>query len=449
METHLIHITCDAPKASEGLPTPVASPPRPPTPPAAQVRQYSWHHYDKKKGDLYDVRREFVGANRQTNRVIPSLPSQAPPVSRAHLMSVVRKVERSERSKGKLQKGSVFKGLHENQGKNITSSLYSPQKPEGLSQQYSVIRDNVECSNSEMNQLDHASHYAYDKNTLKSSKARKEKEEVKFKNSGSTNDDDIECDVTEHDNDATIRDTDVNKPIARKRYTQKHSFVAIKGFVKSSLRICSQTFTKIAFILAIVISIFDGLRNIKLLERKSPIGTSPSLFSSEPRVALCFRDASILSSLRESTATIISISEGLCSCIHKGIFLDNNKQLIRCMRILQNAIIYEETFCSLSGKLKLAAPYVYLGYATYELATFSKNVSAGKRLVRYIFPFADFWAFRVDYLDTYTVNLELDDNFKVIYALVYLYIFTFTIRGHPVIGQPPQVLFSILWFIFL
>ena len=77
-------------------------PPRPPTPPAAQVRQYSWHHYDKKRGDLYDVRREFVGANRQTNRVIPSLPSQAPPVSTAHLMSVVRKVERSERSKGKL-----------------------------------------------------------------------------------------------------------------------------------------------------------------------------------------------------------------------------------------------------------------------------------------------------------------------------------------------------------
>ena len=262
-------------------------------------------------------------------------------------MSVVRKVERSERSKGKLQKGSVFKGLHENQGKNITSPLYSRQKPEGISQQYSVIRDNVERSNSEMNQLVHtshyaydenqgknimsplysrqkpegisqqysvirdnversnsemnqlvhASHYAYDKNILKSSKARKEKEEVKFKNSGSTNDDDIECDVTEHDNDATIRDTDVNKPIARKRYTQKHSFVAKKGFVKSSLRICSQTFTKIAFILAIVISIFGGLRNIKLLERKSPIGTSLSLFSSEPRVALCFRDALILSSL--------------------------------------------------------------------------------------------------------------------------------------------------------
>ena len=84
-------IGCDAPNMSEELPTPMASPPRPPTPPAAQVRQYSWHHYAKKKGDLYDIRREFVGANRQTNRVTPSLSQQAPLVAKAHLMAVVRK----------------------------------------------------------------------------------------------------------------------------------------------------------------------------------------------------------------------------------------------------------------------------------------------------------------------------------------------------------------------
>ena len=118
-------------------------------------------------------------------------------------MAVVRRIERSERSKGKLQRDSVFKGLHESQGKNITSSLHSRQRPEGVSQQYSVIRDNAERSNSEMNQFVHASHYEYDKYTLKSSKARKEKEEVKFKRPGSTNDD-IESDVIKHDNDVTI-----------------------------------------------------------------------------------------------------------------------------------------------------------------------------------------------------------------------------------------------------
>ena len=87
---------CDAPNVSEELPTPMAPPPRPPTPPAAQVRQYSWPHYAKKKGDLYDIRWEFVGANKQTNRVTPSLSQQAPLVVKAHLMAVLRRVERSE-----------------------------------------------------------------------------------------------------------------------------------------------------------------------------------------------------------------------------------------------------------------------------------------------------------------------------------------------------------------
>ena len=56
------------------------------------------------------------------------------------------------------------------------------------------------------------------------------------------------------------------------------------------------------------------------------------------------------------------------------------------------------------------------------MATFARTFLAGKLLVTYIFPFADFRASRVYYLDTYTVNLELDDNFKVFYDLVYLYI---------------------------
>ena len=41
------------PKASEGFPTPVASPPRTLTPPAAQMRQYSWRKYVKKEVCLY------------------------------------------------------------------------------------------------------------------------------------------------------------------------------------------------------------------------------------------------------------------------------------------------------------------------------------------------------------------------------------------------------------
>ena len=87
---------CDAPNASEELPMPMASSPRPPTPPAAQVRQYSWRHYAKKEVCLYDIRREFVGANKQTNLASPSLSQQAPLVAKAHLLTVVRRVERKE-----------------------------------------------------------------------------------------------------------------------------------------------------------------------------------------------------------------------------------------------------------------------------------------------------------------------------------------------------------------
>ena len=304
----------------------------------------------------------------------------------------------------------------------MTSLLSSRSKAERGNQQISVMS---EYSDSERKPVNHISRKTDDLYTLKLSKARKNKREGDFKCLGSTNCDVMVSDVTvtEANGDVTMRD--VNKPIARKRYAQKHSLVSKQGFIKSSVRVCSQTFTKVACILAIVISILGGLCNIKLPERKSPIGTSSSLSPSEPRVVLSFLDSSVLSSLRESSAAIIGISEGLCSCIHKGMFLNNNKQLISCMKVLQNTIICEETICTnryLSGRLKLAAPYVYSDYATYELATFTKSVLAGKRLGIYIFLSADFCTFPVYYLNTYTVNLELDDDFTVFYNLIYLYI---------------------------
>ena len=74
---------CDASNEALDLPMPMTSSPRPPTLPAAQVRQYSWHHCAKK--DLSDIRREFMGANSQTNRVSPFLSRQTPLVSKVHL----------------------------------------------------------------------------------------------------------------------------------------------------------------------------------------------------------------------------------------------------------------------------------------------------------------------------------------------------------------------------
>ena len=108
----------------------------------------------------------------------------------------------------------------------MTSLLLPGQKSEGGSQQYSVMR---EYSSSEMSLFDDEYQHTNDKCTLKRSKAKKEEREAVFKHPGSTNYDDIVSDVivTERNGDITMRD--VNKPIARKRYAQKHSFVSKKG----------------------------------------------------------------------------------------------------------------------------------------------------------------------------------------------------------------------------
>ena len=285
--------------------------PRPPTPATAQIRQNSGRKYVNKEVCIY----------------IPMLKPL------------------------KTRKDSMFKDLHKSQEKNITSLLFSRQKPEGICQQYSVISDDAEHSNSEMNKLVHASQYANDKYTLKSSKARKGKEEVKFKHPGSTNDDDIECDVIEHDNDATIRDTDVNKLIARKRYApKKHSFVHPKEFLKSTLSMCRQSFTQVAVILAVVISILRGGLNMKLPKLICTSGLASvecesgnNSNSAHPLVAISFLEFPILTILRESTATITNISKRLCSCIRKVMFLNNSKPLTRCMKVLQNTIIRRVT----------------------------------------------------------------------------------------------------------
>ena len=113
-------------KSSEGFPTPVASPPRPPIPPIAQIRQYSGRKYVNKEVCLY---------------------------------------------------------IH----------------------------------------------------ILKPLKARKEKEEAEFKPLGSTNYGVIGSDVMvkESNSDVILREVDVNRPVARKRYApKKHSFVHTNSSLK-------------------------------------------------------------------------------------------------------------------------------------------------------------------------------------------------------------------------
>ena len=184
---------------------------------------------------------------------------------------------------------------------------------------------------------------------LKPLKTRKEKEELKFKSSGRTicrNHSDVIVSgviLASPNSDVILRNVEVNRPIARKRYVpKKQSLMHSEGSFKSSLRACSRTFTFIALLLAIVINVSGGLFNIRLSERKSTGGTSASLSLFESSVAISCRDSLFLSILRESSANILGINEGLCPCMMAETIWNNNKQLIRRMEVLHNTIIRDE-----------------------------------------------------------------------------------------------------------
>ena len=152
---------------------------------------------------------------------------------------------------------------------------------------------------------------------------------------------------------------------------------------------------------------------------------------------------------------LLILIKGLCSRISKVMFLTGNKQLAGSMKMLQNTLRRGVTILSRFSRpralARSSASSRSTRYSTRSEPTLTRNILAGKRLDTYIFPSADFWASRVYYLDTYTVNLEFDDDFPVVYDLLYIqyiYILLFTVRGHPVPGQYTQGLFYILWFIF-
>ena len=136
-----------------------------------------------------------------------------------------------------------------------------------------------------------------------------------------------------------------------------------------------------------------------------------------------------LAILRESAAAIIDLSKGLCSCISKVMFLTGSKQLAGSMKMLQITLRCGVTILSrCSQSSEFARPRTTTrsqGYSTCSEPTLTSNVLGGKRLYAYIFSSADLWASRVYYLDTYTINLEFDDDFPVVYDLLYMYIYIY------------------------
>ena len=315
-------------ETSEELPMPMASSPKSPTPPAVQVKQYSWRHNAIPNECSYDKRREFVDSGKQTNHVSLLLPQQAPLVSQAHLLSVVRKVGKSERVKGKLQQEFVIKSPSPHRGKTMTSLFYSRQKSEGKDQQCSI---NTERSKSETNQFIPIYQYKTNIYTLKPSDSGKEQRGIKFKRPGSANGKHSDDVIS----DGINQGLDVNRLIARKRYaTTKHSFSHTKEFLKATLNICKQSFIQLAMILAVVISLIGSGLNMNLLKLVCTAGLAVVVCqecgnnsNGTLPLAISVLVYAILPILRESTAAITNISKVLGSCIPKVMVFDNKKQL--------------------------------------------------------------------------------------------------------------------------
>ena len=153
---------------------------------------------------------------------------------------------------------------------------------------------------------------------------------------GSATDDGMKYDgmVASSNSDVTtLRNVDVNRLIARKRYIpRKQLLVNLVGSIKRSLRAYSQIVTFIALFLAIVTNVLGGLINIKRYERKSTVGTSVSLPRCESsRSYSCYYSVSIL---HKFLANILGSDKELWPCVIIDTNWKDNKRFKRRKEIL-------------------------------------------------------------------------------------------------------------------
>ena len=241
----------------------------------------------------------------------------------------------------------------------------------------------------------------------------KRKQEVKSRRVGKT-----VCDVMDDANitspDGLLQEThwdaDDNRLVARKRRVAKESsFMLSIGNLWRSVMSYYRTITFVTLLFAAVIHVTKGLVNVRTTEGKSIVGNSLPLLPSGQNYLLVFYCLLFLYILRKLAAFIMGNNKGINYPVINTYFKGNNKRLKRCKEILHNT---RNSFRPIT-----ALP----GYVTYDLETFAKETFlAGKCINTYLYLFADFWASIMLYLSIVTVNLELGDNFKVLFDL-YIY----------------------------
>ena len=104
-----------------------------------------------------------MGTNKRINYVPPSIPQQASSVSRVHLMKLVGRIGKRERSKGRHLTDNMFKEPHLSDKKVMTSLLLPGQKAEERDTQFSLKLKGT--NSSEIGLGNHKYPYINNKNT--------------------------------------------------------------------------------------------------------------------------------------------------------------------------------------------------------------------------------------------------------------------------------------------
>ena len=401
---------CDSPEGVAGPPVLHLPSPGPSIMPVGQVRQFSWRYSDKH--GLSDIRQKFAKNNKQIHSSSLFPPSQAPLVSKVHLLRVTRKVKQQERTRGEHLSVSLFKSLSKGE-RNVTSSSIPAKSERDKNVSYSVKYNAGEGNNSPKHL------YKDNKHVIDNCELQeKEKERENFYTGRLSHDEIIassKCDVT---STADCSVEQLSSLVARKR------FLPLEDSILSSIsnsRKCWMAFKGIVSLLVIrlimILGILVGTMKISRSEGKRLIGTPMECVSSEElgNVGTSFPFSIFL----ECLMAILVFPRELFNYGMEYLVWGRNKIGTEGRKRLRSFI--SRPMLELRN---LRIGNTFMEPFMLRIGNVLETFMARERFGIYLYPFSDLCASCHIQLCLFKLNLKFRNRFKVIYEYIYLYIYS-------------------------
>ena len=379
--------------------------------PVGQVRQFSWRFSDKH--GLYDIKHRFGRNNKLINSVILSPSSQAPPVSRVHLLRVTRKIGQQERERGERFSVSVFKSMSKGE-RNVTSSSI-PAKSQGDDNVLYSVKYNAGTG---INSPKHL--YMNNKHFINNGKEQEGEIERENPSRGRLGNDDIivssKSDVT---SPAVLSVEKLSSLVARKRFLNtKDSVLSVIDNCKKRWMVFKGFLSLLVIRFMTMFSVLSGITGIFQYARKSLIGNS---MECTPRESLGnVRILSLFSSFLEYLNTILRFRKELWNNIIENLVWRRNKRGTK----------KRERIWSFASWPILELRNLRLGNTVQETFILRSGNTVETFMDTKSFPiclclFLDLCASCHDQLRLFKLNLKIRNRFKVIYEYIYLDIYIF------------------------